>query len=126
MATNNGPTILLVVVDKIGQVSGELFTSLDRVGRAIPGVLDRIRLKQQPWGGVQLIVAGDFFSAEPVPKEKWKRRTSVNTRSFEAAILRETCMKFPRRMSILFAKYWRQSDSKDDLAQKLGSEGAIR
>ena len=42
-------------------VDGELFDKLDHVGRTI-------RNNGRPWGGIQLVITGDFFQLPPVPE----------------------------------------------------------
>lgn len=47
-------------------VDGELFDKLSQIGRTI-------RNNGRPWGGIQLIVTGDFFQLPPVPDYGGKR-----------------------------------------------------
>ncbi len=42
-------------------VDGELFDKLSQIGR-------QIRSNGRPWGGIQLIITGDFFQLPPVPE----------------------------------------------------------
>lgn len=55
-----------LIIDEISMVDGELFDKLDRIGRTI-------RNNGRPWGGIQLILTGDFFQLPPVPDADKKR-----------------------------------------------------
>lgn len=57
-----------LVVDEISMVDGELFDKLSQIGRTI-------RNNGRPWGGIQLIITGDFFQLPPVPDHGAKRET---------------------------------------------------
>lgn len=64
----------ILVIDEISMVDGDLFDKLSQVGRTL-------RNNGRPWGGIQLVITGDFFQLPPVP--------DYNTRdtkfAFEAA-----------------------------------------
>ncbi|KAI5452107.1 DNA helicase [Naganishia albida] len=51
----------VLVIDEVSMVDGELFDKLNRVGQ-------KLRKKTQPFGGIQLVVTGDFFQLPPVNK----------------------------------------------------------
>ena len=51
----------ILVVDEISMMSPELFDKLDELGK-------RLRRSPKPWGGLQLILCGDFFQLPPVSK----------------------------------------------------------
>ncbi len=48
-----------LVVDEISMLDGQLFTSLEYIARAVRG-------SSRPFGGVQLVLCGDFFQLPPV------------------------------------------------------------
>ena len=50
----------VLIVDEISMVDGELFDKLEAIARAI-------RNNGRPFGGLQLIITGDFFQLPPVP-----------------------------------------------------------
>lgn len=50
----------VLVVDEISMVDGQLFDKLSQIGRTI-------RNNGRPWGGIQLVITGDFFQLPPVP-----------------------------------------------------------
>lgn len=49
-----------LIIDEISMVDGDLFDKLSTIGRTI-------RNNGRPWGGIQLIITGDFFQLPPVP-----------------------------------------------------------
>ncbi|KAK4455905.1 PIF1-like helicase-domain-containing protein [Podospora aff. communis PSN243] len=50
----------ILVIDEISMVDGDLFDKLSQIGRII-------RNNGRPWGGIQLVITGDFFQLPPVP-----------------------------------------------------------
>ena len=50
----------VLIVDEISMVDGDLFDKLEALARAI-------RNNGRPFGGIQLIITGDFFQLPPVP-----------------------------------------------------------
>lgn len=50
----------ILVVDEISMVDGDLFDKLEAVAR-------QIRNNGRPFGGIQLVITGDFFQLPPVP-----------------------------------------------------------
>ncbi len=56
----------VLIIDEISMVSPEIFGSMDRVLRAF-------KESPEPFGGVQVVISGDFFQLPPIsiePKEK--------------------------------------------------------
>jgi ATP-dependent DNA helicase PIF1 len=51
----------MLIVDEISMMTPELFEKLDAIGK-------RIRNNVKPWGGIQIILCGDFFQLPPVVK----------------------------------------------------------
>lgn len=49
-----------LIIDEISMVDGDLFDKLSEIGRII-------RNNGRPWGGIQLVITGDFFQLPPVP-----------------------------------------------------------
>lgn len=49
-----------LIIDEVSMVDGDLFDKLSQIGRTI-------RNNGRPWGGIQLIITGDFFQLPPVP-----------------------------------------------------------
>ena len=51
----------ILVVDEISMMTPELFEKLDAIGK-------RVRASEKPWGGIQLVLCGDFLQLPPVTK----------------------------------------------------------
>lgn len=65
----------VLVIDEISMVDGELFDKLAQIARTI-------RNNGRPWGGIQLIITGDFFQLPPVPERDKSREAKF---AFDAA-----------------------------------------
>ena len=52
----------LLIIDEISMMTAELLDKLDELGK-------KIRSNQTPFGGIQLLVVGDFFQLPPIHKE---------------------------------------------------------
>lgn len=50
----------VLIVDEVSMVDGDLFDKLEGIARAI-------RNNGRPFGGIQLVITGDFFQLPPVP-----------------------------------------------------------
>ena len=50
----------VLIVDEVSMVDGELFDKLEEIARSI-------RNNGRPFGGIQLVITGDFFQLPPVP-----------------------------------------------------------
>ena len=50
----------VLIIDEVSMVDGQLFDKLEEIAR-------RIRNQGRPFGGIQLVVTGDFFQLPPVP-----------------------------------------------------------
>ncbi|KAJ1441400.1 P-loop containing nucleoside triphosphate hydrolase [Sesbania bispinosa] len=69
--SNNGACkrwrkVKALVIDEISMISAKLFDNLDYVARGVRGV-------NETWGGIQLVVSGDFFQLPPVTEKKSQR-----------------------------------------------------
>ncbi|GAM34605.1 Pif1 helicase homolog [Talaromyces pinophilus] len=51
----------VLIVDEVSMVDGDLFDKLEEIARSI-------RNNGRPFGGIQLVVTGDFFQLPPVPE----------------------------------------------------------
>ena len=65
-----------IIIDEISMVDGELFDKLSQIGRTI-------RNNGRPWGGIQLVITGDFFQLPPVPEGFENKKREVKF-AFEA------------------------------------------
>jgi ATP-dependent DNA helicase PIF1 len=60
----------ILVIDEISMLSPELFDKLDRVGRIVRGSEFNYNTAY-PWGGIQLLLSGDFLQLPVVGSEKF-------------------------------------------------------
>ncbi|KAL2271487.1 hypothetical protein VTJ83DRAFT_858 [Remersonia thermophila] len=68
-AKNRWTKTKVLIIDEVSMVDGELFDKLSQIGRII-------RNNGRPWGGIQLVITGDFFQLPPVPEGAGKERES--------------------------------------------------
>jgi ATP-dependent DNA helicase PIF1 len=73
-------TTRVLVVDEVSMLDGDAFDVMDAVGRAIRGS------PTQPWGGIQLVLTGDFFQLPPVTKGGRVKRYAFQAASWVAAV----------------------------------------
>jgi len=52
-------TVEILMIDEISMIGGNLFDKLDQIGRII-------RKDDRPFGGIQLVISGDFLQLEPI------------------------------------------------------------
>lgn len=52
----------VLVIDEVSMVDGELFDKLESIAR-------QLRNNGRPFGGIQLVITGDFFQLPPVPEK---------------------------------------------------------
>ncbi len=75
----------ILIVDEISMMTPDLFEKLDAIGK-------RVRASPLPWGGLQLIVCGDFFQLPPVVKgisgETFPGRFAFESPAWKAANLK--------------------------------------
>jgi ATP-dependent DNA helicase PIF1 len=57
----------VLIVDEISMVDGDLFDKLEEIARGM-------RNNGRPFGGIQLVITGDFFQLPPVPDHNQKGR----------------------------------------------------
>jgi ATP-dependent DNA helicase PIF1 len=67
-----------LIIDEISMVDGELFDKLSEIGR-------RMRNNGHPWGGIKLIITGDFFQLPPVPDGDKDNKKKEAKFAFDAA-----------------------------------------
>lgn len=59
--------VQVLIIDEVSMVSPEIFTSMDRI-------LSSFKDSPEPFGGVQVVISGDFFQLPPVSKEPKAKR----------------------------------------------------
>lgn len=57
----------ILIIDEISMVDGDLFDKLEGIARSM-------RNNGRPFGGIQLVITGDFFQLPPVPDNENKSR----------------------------------------------------
>jgi ATP-dependent DNA helicase PIF1 len=83
----------VLIIDEVSMVDGTLFDKLEQIARTVRGI-------SKPFGGIQLVVTGDFFQLPPVPEGN-----RVATFSFDAGNW-NTCIEH----TILLTHIFRQRD----------------
>lgn len=83
----------VLVVDEISMVDGELFDKLEQIARAM-------RNNGKPFGGIQLVVTGDFFQLPPVPERNTQAKFAFDANTWS------TCIEH----TILLTHVFRQKD----------------
>jgi ATP-dependent DNA helicase PIF1 len=69
----------ILVVDEISMVDGELFDKLEAIARMI-------RNNGRPFGGIQLVVTGDFFQLPPVPDRNTPAKFAFDAATWSSCI----------------------------------------
>ncbi|KAK7012812.1 PIF1-like helicase-domain-containing protein [Favolaschia claudopus] len=71
----------VLIIDEVSMLDGDLFDKLSRIGSIL-------RKKIQPFGGIQLIVTGDFFQLPPVTKGGAETKFAFEATLWKQAISR--------------------------------------
>lgn len=89
--------IQVLVIDEISMMSAKLFELLDYIARGI-------RRSQRPFGGIQLIVTGDFFQLPPIPdaSDPLSSAFCFESEKWPHVFSRENCIQL--------TTYFRQTD----------------
>ncbi|KAJ5745876.1 ATP-dependent DNA helicase PIF1 [Penicillium odoratum] len=69
----------VLIVDEVSMVDGDLFDKLEEIAR-------RIRNNGRPFGGIQLVVTGDFFQLPPVPERNREAKFSFAAATWNTTI----------------------------------------
>lgn len=81
----------VLVVDEISMIGADLFTKLDVLGKLI-------RMDRRPFGGIQLVVSGDFFQLPPVPEPRNEMRCMrCGHHNLREVPLAEACVPYEER-----------------------------
>jgi ATP-dependent DNA helicase PIF1 len=57
----------ILIIDEVSMISPEIFSSMDKILKAF-------KFSNEPFGGVQVVISGDFFQLPPVSKERKVKR----------------------------------------------------
>ena len=71
----------VLIIDEVSMVSPEIFASMDKVLRAFKN-------SPEPFGGVQVVISGDFFQLPPVSKEYKEKRFAWQSPVWKALALK--------------------------------------
>ncbi|XP_029420848.1 ATP-dependent DNA helicase PIF1 isoform X2 [Nannospalax galili] len=82
-----------LVIDEISMVEADLFDKLEAVARAV-------RQQNKPFGGIQLIICGDFLQLPPVTKGLQPPRFCFQAKSWRRCV----------PVTVELTKVWRQAD----------------
>uniref|UniRef100_A0A2K5ZH30 ATP-dependent DNA helicase PIF1 n=1 Tax=Mandrillus leucophaeus TaxID=9568 RepID=A0A2K5ZH30_MANLE len=82
-----------LVIDEISMVEADLFDKLEAVARAV-------RQQNKPFGGIQLIICGDFLQLPPVTKGFQPPRFCFQAKSWKRCV----------PVTLELTKVWRQAD----------------
>ncbi|OXG73905.1 ATP-dependent DNA helicase PIF1 [Cryptococcus neoformans MW-RSA36] len=85
----------VLIIDEVSMVDGAMFDKFCKLGQLI-------RKNSKPWGGIQIIVTGDFFQLPPVTKNGGMPKFA-----FEAEMWDETI-----HLSVNLTKVFRQKDQR--------------
>lgn len=72
-------TVKVLIVDEVSMIDGELFDKLEYVAR-------KVRRKETPFGGIQLVLTGDFFQLPPVPDKDRGARFAFEAETWSAVV----------------------------------------
>ena len=73
----------LLIIDEVSMISPEIFSSMDLILRGFKGT-------DAPFGGVQVVISGDFFQLPPVSKVPKEKRFAWQSPAWKALEL-QTC-----------------------------------
>jgi hypothetical protein len=73
----------LLIIDEVSMISPELFSSMDLILRGFKGT-------DAPFGGVQVVISGDFFQLPPISKVPKEKRFAWQSPAWKALDL-HTC-----------------------------------
>lgn len=89
-----------LVIDEISMVDAEIFDTLEFIAREVRGGKERDS-GNKVWGGIQLVVCGDFFQLPPIVKQKNRKEFA-----FEA-----DCWDSSFEMQVELMRVFRQSEA---------------
>jgi ATP-dependent DNA helicase PIF1 len=69
----------VLVVDEVSMVDGDLFDKLEAIAR-------QIRNNARPFGGIQLVITGDFFQLPPVPEGRRAAKFAFDASTWSTSI----------------------------------------
>lgn len=95
--TKSWREVQVLVIDEISMMSAKIFDLLDMIAR-------NVRRNIKPFGGIQLIVTGDFFQLPPIPdaSDAFSSAFCFESNKWSSVFSRENCIQL--------TTYFRQTD----------------
>lgn len=93
-------SVQTLIIDEVSMIDGKLFDKLDAIARIV-------RRSDKPFGGIQLVLSGDFCQLPPVPGRGKNGIQIPSTFAFEAESW-SRCIKQP----IILSRVFRQKEQK--------------
>ncbi|KAH3661762.1 hypothetical protein OGAPHI_005940 [Ogataea philodendri] len=85
----------VLIIDEISMIEAELFDKLDQIAR-------QVRSNDKPFGGIQLVICGDFYQLPPVTKGR-EPSFAFDSHAWKRAI----------KYTIVLTKVYRQQSDRD-------------
>ncbi|PSC73766.1 DNA helicase ATP-dependent [Micractinium conductrix] len=92
----------VLIVDEISMVSAEFFELLEQMTRAIRGL-------PAPFGGLRLVLCGDFFQLPPI-SDRWRANLPHNTFLNRGFAFQSPAWRRCDLQCVVLTKVWRQRD----------------
>ncbi|CAL8463664.1 g3198 [Coccomyxa elongata] len=92
----------VLILDEISMVSAEFFAQIEQAMR-------RIRFTDKPFGGIQLVLCGDYFQLPPIVK-RWTTGMPENSFLNRGFTFQAPAWKVCQLTQVLLTKVWRQKD----------------
>lgn len=92
-AVNRWRSCKVLIIDEVSMVDGDLYDKLEHIARAIKN-------NGRPFGGIQVVVTGDFFQLPPVPEQNRESKFCFNAQTWTTTI----------QHTILLTHIFRQKD----------------
>jgi ATP-dependent DNA helicase PIF1 len=74
--------VYALVIDEVSMIGAETFTAMEHICREVAN-------PRKPWGGLQIVVVGDFYQLKPV-EDEWPFLTDAwNSAGFNTVVLNE-------------------------------------
>ena len=96
-ALKNWKSIKVLIIDEVSMMSAKMFDVLNRIGKMI-------RRSDQPFGGIQIILTGDFYQLPPIEN---KGEPESGKFCFQSLQWNTT---FPYENQVVLSKIFRQKD----------------
>ncbi|XP_077981577.1 ATP-dependent DNA helicase PIF1-like [Glandiceps talaboti] len=113
-----------LIVDEVSMLDADFFTKLEHVARVVRGQ------PEKPFGGIQLILCGDFLQLPPVTKSGQTRRFCFQSSAWNRCIQQTLELRQVRRQTdtefINVLQHIRVGRCPEEMAEKLASTATNR